>query len=1192
MFGKWIQKRLEPAEKALKEWYGAKGEFPSDEAAVRQALQAKGINFEELRDPWGNRFLVKSSFRGANHFLELFSSGVDKKPGTSDDFLVAAFHWPYFRKIGAQIDRASNQYLTATGKYIRDYGTLKEELKKFGTDLDTLRDPWGNAYSFTFDISGAYYRILVASAGVDGIFDSKAKASWDDVEEWMSSIHYFNSENAALNSAIAENFQVTGTFPQNEEQLKPILVKAKLDAERLLDPWGHPYRFTFSSRSRYGDRLTVTNVRDYSDPSGANKRVTEDIPVTQEVAYLNVVSNGAENKLEGAFSVAEFSRVVAEQSSKDKEPVATGKQKPLAGGTGGIYGVVTDASGAAIANADVTAISLDTGQRMSTQADFSGEYAILNLAPGFYQIECSASGFSHGVVQRVPVEFGFSTKVDLTLNVGATTETVEVSAAAQTVNTSTASTQPVEVEQAPGTNRNANNSSGQGKTLFTPRLRKYFPETLVWRPEVVTDKRGHAHIEFPMADNITAWKMSVLASTEAGQVGIAEKELRSFQPFFLENDPPKVLTEGDQVSLPIVLRNYTAEAQTVSTEMQAAPWFTILSAVQQNVSVPAGGDASAVFTFRVDRSSKETKEKVTARNSAAGDAVEREIVVHPNGEEITFTSSRVLAGAQDSLEMQIPDKAMAGSIDAELRIYPNLLAHVLDAMHGIGKVPAGCAEQITSTSYVSLMALQLLKKGAQDNEGTNNPRGAVAIEARGALEDGYEQLAGLQNGDGGFGYWKDKLSNVALTAYVLRFLNSTGEFVEVDGAIGRRARDYLTAHQAKSGAWTSYRWDLEKEADDANLTAYVARALAGTKDDPKAKDIEKQKLAQGALKSALDFLEGRIDSWSDPYLAGNYAIAAVESGRAEHIENAEAVLRRLAHREGETLYWNLETNTTPFYGWGMGGRLETSGLAVKALSMLQAGHPNREREEMISRGVQYLLNHKDRYAMWHTTQATQNVVEAVIAALPAAAEGARETEATLKINGRMVRSIALPNPQEVLGPVTTSLAGDFVKGTNVVEIVRAGGAAAMNASMITTYYIPWAESEATAKEAFKTGENRAMRFTVNYDHDELKLGENTHCTVQAERIGFQGYGMMLAEVGLPPGAEVDRASLEQAEISGYEIQPDRVVFYLWPRSGGTTFGFNFKMRYRIEAMTAASVIYDYYNPEARATVAPVRFTVR
>jgi hypothetical protein len=90
--------------------------------------------------------------------------------------------------------------------------------------------------------------------------------------------------------------------------------------------------------------------------------------------------------------------------------------------------------------------------------------------------------------------------------------------------------------------------------------------------------------------------------------------------------------------------------------------------------------------------------------------------------------------------------------------------------------------------------------------------------------------------------------------------------------------------------------------------------------------------------------------------------------------------------------------------------------------------------------------------------------------------------------------------------------------------------------------------------------------------------------------------MMMAEIGLPPGANVERDSLEAARgylgVQGYEVQPDRVVFYVWPSAGGSQFTFRFRLRYRMDAMTTQSVIYDYYNPEARATVAPVRFTVR
>lgn len=1185
-FAKWLQNKLESANKALNDWYKAKGEYPADEAGVRSTLQAKNIDFDRLRDPWGNPFRIQFSFKRANEILEFISSGVDKKPGTNDDFVVATFHWPYFRKVGIQIDRTSAQYFSATGKYIRDYATLKGELKKQGIDLDALRDPWGRAYSFTFDVSGPYFRILVDSAGKDGIFDTRGKPSWDDVEVWTSSIHYFIAENAALNSAIAENFKSTGSFPQNEEQLGPILAIAKLDPQHLLDPWGHSYRFTFSAQSRYADKLTIQDIRVYSDPSAQSKKVTEVTPVTQQVAYLNVLSNGPENDPSQAFSVAEFSRVVAEQTSKDKEPVATAKQKPLAGPTGGIYGVVSDQTGAAIPSAEVTAISVDTGQIFTTQTDYAGAYAFINFAPGIYQIECTANGFRRSIVQRVPVEFGSSTKVDVTLRVGVAAETVEVTATAQTVQTESAQVAAIS---------NRIPSTEQEKPLFTPRLRKYFPETLVWRPEVITDKHGRAHVTFPMADNITAWKMSVLASTEAGQVGIAEKELRSFQPFFLENDPPKVLTEGDQIDLPIVLRNYTTEPQTVTAEMQPAPWFTLLSASKQNLTVPPNGDVTSVFVFRADRSLRDAKQQVTARNTRAGDAVERELTVHPNGQEISFTSGRILAGSQNSIGVQIPENVIPGSVDAELRLYPNLLAHVLDAMHGIGKLPAGCAEQITSTSYVSLMALQLLQKDLQDAPDLINPRSLLAAQARTALQDGYDQLVGFQNPEGGFSYWKGQPSNVALTAYVLRLLNLAGEFIAIDATVRNRARDYLVARQQKSGAWTSYRWDLQHDADDPNLTAYVSRALAGTKADSTARDSEAQKKADTSLKSSLDFLEARIDSWSDAYLAGNYAIAAVQSGRPEHIENAEFVLRRLAHREGDATYWNLEANTSPFYGWGFAGRLETTALAVKALSDLQKARPERDVPDLISRGLQYLLTHKDRYAMWYSTQATQNVLEALIAALPPSPEGVAASEATLKINGRATRSIRLPNPQKAVGPVTIPMPSDLAKGANTIEVVRSGSQGAINSSLVTSYYIPWTDSEASHNGGFRSGETRALRYKVDFDDVEPKRGSEVHCTVEAERIGFRGYGMMLAEVGLPPGAEVDRASMEKAEsapgVFGYEIQPDRVVFYVWPTAGGTAFSFTIRPRYRIEAMAASSVLYDYYNPEANATIAPVRFMV-
>ena len=92
--------------------------------------------------------------------------------------------------------------------------------------------------------------------------------------------------------------------------------------------------------------------------------------------------------------------------------------------------------------------------------------------------------------------------------------------------------------------------------------------------------------------------------------------------------------------------------------------------------------------------------------------------------------------------------------------------------------------------------------------------------------------------------------------------------------------------------------------------------------------------------------------------------------------------------------------------------------------------------------------------------------------------------------------------------------------------------------------------------------------------------------------------MLLAEIGLPPGADVDRASLDRAmnetgwSVYQYDVLPDRLIVYLWPKAGGTQFQFTFRARFGLVAQTAPSLVYDYYNPEAKAVVAPTRFVVR
>jgi alpha-2-macroglobulin-like protein len=706
----------------------------------------------------------------------------------------------------------------------------------------------------------------------------------------------------------------------------------------------------------------------------------------------------------------------------------------------------------------------------------------------------------------------------------------------------------------------------------------------------MTDENGNASFNFPMADNITAWKMSIVASTRHGRVGVAEKELRTFQPFFIVHDPPPVLTEGDRISLPVILRNYSEKKQTLETELQPQPWFTILSAPRQNVIVAANDDATAVFSLRASASVKKGAQRVSARNTQTGDAVERQVLVHPDGQEISFTTAAVLRPHADSLDLDIPDTAIRGSAEAELRVYPNLVAHILDAMRGLARQPAGCNEQITSIGYSNLLVLRALKKIGQGTNDLDNPRSVLAAEAQTHLQDAYRILVHAQRPDGSIGYWQSTRSDVPLTAYFLRFLAGAGEFIEVDAGAVSRARNFLLAAQSKSGAWKSFYWRDQKETGNANASAYVIRALATTRTLANNQDAPK---VEQAISLGMDYVETQIDSWNDAYLVGNYAIAAAASSLDDRIARVQPILATLAHREGDTTYWNLEANTTPFYGWGFAGRLETTALAVESLTLLHARRPEGDNQE-INRGLQFLLQHKDRYAMWYSTQASQNVIEALLAALPAAPEASSGSDAAVTIDGKEIGTIKLPPSQEISGPIVLELDQYLQKGSNKIQIARRG-AAPLNAAVLASYYVAPGDATSTTEENRQNGDTRALLLKVHFDRTDLDLKDPVTCSVQAERIGFKGYGMMLAEIGLPPGAEVDRASLEKEKeeglIDAYDVQPDRVVFYLWPSAGGSKFEFRFHSRLRMEAKSGPSLLYDYYNPDASATVSPVRFVV-
>src|SRR5262249_3973190 len=97
--------------------------------------------------------------------------------------------------------------------------------------------------------------------------------------------------------------------------------------------------------------------------------------------------------------------------------------------TAAISGQVSDASGAAIANATVTARDLDRGTTWPAQANESGYYSLPRLPIGKYEVRVEAKGFQTAVKRSLELEINQNAKIDFQMQVGQVSQTMEVTSA-------------------------------------------------------------------------------------------------------------------------------------------------------------------------------------------------------------------------------------------------------------------------------------------------------------------------------------------------------------------------------------------------------------------------------------------------------------------------------------------------------------------------------------------------------------------------------------------------------------------------------------------------------------------------------------------------------------------------------------------------------------------------------------------
>lgn len=102
---------------------------------------------------------------------------------------------------------------------------------------------------------------------------------------------------------------------------------------------------------------------------------------------------------------------------------------------GSLVGTIRDASGSAVPNVTVTVTNTATGVASVTHTDTAGDYEVPSLRVGVYTVSASATGYAIAEAKNITVSVGARQRIDLTLKVGTTETTVEVSDVALQIET-------------------------------------------------------------------------------------------------------------------------------------------------------------------------------------------------------------------------------------------------------------------------------------------------------------------------------------------------------------------------------------------------------------------------------------------------------------------------------------------------------------------------------------------------------------------------------------------------------------------------------------------------------------------------------------------------------------------------------------------------------------------------------------
>jgi uncharacterized protein YfaS (alpha-2-macroglobulin family) len=367
--------------------------------------------------------------------------------------------------------------------------------------------------------------------------------------------------------------------------------------------------------------------------------------------------------------------------------------------------------------------------------------------------------------------------------------------------------------------------SGQGTAID---VRANFDALAVFDPEVRTEANGTATIDVPLPDNLTRYRVMVVAVDGNDQFGLAESNITARLPLMVRPSAPRFLNFGDQFELPVVIQNQTDQDLEVEVVIQAAN-LSLTAGAGRRVLVPADDRIEVRFPAAAEEVGT-ARFRVAAVADSLTDAATGSLPVYTPATTEAFATYGVIDDGVIAQPVLAPQGVFPQFGGLEVNTSSTALQALTDAIIYLNDYRYESSDALASR----ILAISALRDVLEAFEADGLPSPA---ELNARVADDIEGLLRLQTNLGGFAIWRRTNETIPYHS-----IQATHALVEA------KANGYrVDANRLEQALW--YLTNIEDyypstygQQTKDTLSAYAlhVRALAGDRDSDKANELHRR----------------------------------------------------------------------------------------------------------------------------------------------------------------------------------------------------------------------------------------------------------------------------------------------------------------------------------------------------------------